>query len=314
MTGAPTRALPRTVVGVDIGGTKTCAAVIDDTGVVLARSESGTPGPDGRKALLHNVVERINEVIRVTGAEPLAVGVGAAGVIDSRAGVVVSSTDVLKGWAGTPVAAELRRATGLPTTVDNDVHAHALGEVWRGAAKGVDQVLYVAVGTGVGASWVHRGWVRHGARNAAGHLGHVPAPDASGLRCVCGGEGHLEAIAAGPAICRAVTRRTGAPFDRLQDVVRRALEGPGPARDELLRGAHALGSVVGGAVNLLDPDMVVLGGGVVAAGDVWWQPMLEALRRELLPATRDVAVVPSSLGADAALVGAARLAWRSLDG
>lgn len=313
MTGPHPGAM-RLVVGLDIGGTKTSAALVDSAGVVRARSSSPTPGGAGRKALLDNAVRAVKEVAGQSPVAPVALGVGSAGVIDATSGTVVSATDVLRGWAGTPLAAELQAATGIRTAVDNDVHAHAMGELWTGAGRDVASLLYVAVGTGVGASWVQDGKVWHGARHVAGHLGHIPSPSASGLACVCGGSGHLEAIAAGPAICRAFTRRTGATVDRLQDVVRLAAEGSRPAQETLVQGARALGSAVGGAVNLLDPEVVVIGGGVAQAGEVWWQPMLDALRHELLPATATVAVLPSALGSDAALVGAARLAWEAIDG
>lgn len=302
------------VVGLDIGGTKTSAAVVDESGAVLARFSAPTPGQEGRESLLRNASRVVAEVVRAGGIRPLALGVGSAGVIDSTTGTVVSATDVLRGWAGTPVAAALQEATGLRTTVDNAVHAHAVGEAWVGAAKGVDSVLYVAVGTGVGATWLHDGEVWHGARHVAGHLGHIPSPEASGLRCVCGGEGHLEAIAAGPAICRALARRTGRQTSSLQDVVEAAANGDAPAAYVLTQGARALGAAVGGTVNLLDPHMVVIGGGVAGAGEGWWQPMRAALRAELLPATHDVVVHPSALGADAALIGAARLGWEALRG
>lgn len=295
------------VVGVDLGGTKTNAALIDRSGRILRRATAATPG-DGGPGLIVRTVGRLVEEVSAD-AHPLALGVGSAGVIDHVRGEVVSATSVLRDWAGTPIRRVLEQWTGLPVAVDNDVHTHALGEIWRGRAREVRSVLLVAVGTGVGASLVLDGQVWHGSRHVAGHLGHVASPSADGRACVCGGSGHLESVAAGPAICAEVARRTGAPVARLQDVVRAADAGSAIEIDALRHGAVALGVAVGGVVNLLDPQLVLVTGGVAGAGPTWWTAMEEALRAELLPAIADLAVRGSELGPDAALLGAARLAF-----
>ncbi|NYJ74322.1 ROK family protein [Allobranchiibius huperziae] len=298
------------VIGVDLGGTKTNAALIDRDGRVLRRATAATPGQRGPEEIVRTVGHLVEEV--GADAHPLALGVGSAGVIDQVRGEVVSATSVLRDWAGTPIRRVLEQWTGLPVAVDNDVHAHALGEIWRGRGREAHSMLLVAVGTGVGASLVLDGQVWHGARHVAGHLGHIASPYADGRECVCGGWGHLESVAAGPAICAEVARRTGEPVARLQDVVRAAAGGSGVETDALRQGALALGVAVGGVVNLLDPQLVVITGGVAAAGPSWWSAMDQALRDELLPATADVAVLDSELGADAALLGAARLAFERI--
>jgi len=293
-------------VGVDLGGTKTTAALVDPQGRVIRRATSATPGADGPDAILEVTCGLIAQV--ATGAAPLGVGVGAAGVIDHRTGTVRSSTSVLRNWTGTPVRDRIADATGLPTVVVNDVHAHALGEAWVGAAAGADSMLMVAVGTGIGASFVRGGEVWFGAHDVAGHLGHIPVAAAATRSCVCGRAGHLEAVAAGPAICVLYGERTGEYVHAAQEVVQRAAAGSADALAVLTSGARALGEAVGGAVNLIDPAMVVIGGGVAGAGELWWRPMETALRQQLLPATEQVSVRASMLGADAALAGAASLA------
>ncbi|MBO1754550.1 ROK family protein [Allobranchiibius sp. CTAmp26] len=295
------------VVGVDLGGTKTNAALIDREGHILRRATSRTPGRGGPGEIVRTVGRLVEQVGRH--AHPLGVGVGSAGVIDHVRGEVVSATSVLRDWAGTPIRQVLEQWTGLPVVVDNDVHTHALGELWRGRAREVHSMLLVAVGTGVGASLVLDGEVWHGARHVAGHLGHIVSAYADGRPCVCGGWGHLESVASGPAICAEVARQTGEPVDRLQDVVHAADAGSAIETDALRQGALALGVAVGGVVNLLDPQLVVVTGGVTGAGPSWWTAMDRALRAELLPATRDVPVLDSELGADAALLGAARMAF-----
>src|SRR5690606_30724354 len=174
------RAAVSLVVGLDIGGTKTAAGVVDRSGAVLAAETRATPAADGPGAILGAAAELVRALDGRRGIVA-AVGVGSAGVIDPRTGRVLSATGTLAGWAGTDLRGELSRRLGLPVEVANDVHAHALGEQWRGAAAGRRDVLLVAVGTGVGASVVLDGRVRYGAHAVAGHAGHVPSGAAAGL-------------------------------------------------------------------------------------------------------------------------------------
>ncbi|MER5322704.1 ROK family protein [Streptosporangium roseum] len=301
------------VVGVDIGGTKTSAGLVDSSGTLLAVRTQPTPAAQGPAAVLDTAVGLVGEVASGAG-EITAVGVGSAGVVDPRRGVIVSATDAITGWAGTDLRGEVSRRLGLPVAVDNDVHAHALGEQWRGAAAGYADVLLVAVGTGIGASVVLGGRVLRGAHSVAGHAGHVPAVAAAGRPCPCGGHGHVEAVASGPAMlaeyrgraAAAVLEPSGAPG--LADVARLAAEGDRIAVSVLTGGAAALGSTIGGLMNVIDPEVVVVGGGVAACGELWWQALREGIAAEVLPALREVPVGPAALGGDAALLGAARMA------
>ncbi|MEV4837392.1 ROK family protein [Nonomuraea sp. NPDC049486] len=237
-----------------------------------------------------------------------AVGVGSAGVVDPGRGVVVSATGALVGWAGTDLRGELSRRLGVPVVVGNDVHAHALGEQWRGAAAGREDVLLVAVGTGVGASVMLGGRVRHGAHAVAGHAGHVPVAAAAGRPCPCGGQGHVEAVASGPALIGEYRRRGGTDAADLAGVARLAAAGDPLAADVLAEGGAALGSLIGGLMNVIDPEIVVIGGGVAGCGEPWWRPLRAAIAAEVLPALRDVPVEPAALAGAAALLGAARMA------
>ncbi|GAA1713608.1 ROK family protein [Nonomuraea bangladeshensis] len=294
------------VVGLDIGGTKTAAGLVDPSGELLETATRPTPGAEGREAILTTAAGLVRSLLRdgVT-----TVGVGSAGVIDPVRGVVVSATSALAGWAGTDLRGELSRGLGLPVAVDNDVHAHALGELWRGAAAGRADVLLVAVGTGVGASLVLGGRVRHGAHAVAGHAGHVPVAAAAGLPCPCGGQGHVEAVASGPALLGAYRRRAGTETPGgLAEVARLAAAGDPVAAEVLATGATALGQAIGGLMNVLDPEIVIVGGGVAGCGEPWWGPLRAAVAAETLPALRDVPVRPAALSATAALLGAARLA------
>lgn len=296
-------------IAADLGGTKIAAAVVDAMGRIESRRSVPTPAAEGSEAILNAVSGVIGSLLTAELREQLAgVAVASAGVIDLESGAVTSATDILAGWAGTPVAAALRDRLSLPVVVLNDVHAHALGEACRGAGVGHGSVLLVAAGTGLGGGFVSGGMILTGEHHAAGHLGHVPCEEASGLICSCGVEGHLECIASGGGLVTAAGRR----YPTAALISQAASEGDSFARDLVGRSGTALGRAIGGWANLLDPGLVVVTGGLADAGELWWGPLQEAAAAEALPVARPL-IVPSSLGADAALVGAAEYArsiWR----
>ena len=298
------------VAAVDIGGTKTAAALVAASGEVLARASAPTPGRDGPDAVLTTAADLVQRLRAGSAATAVAgLGVGSAGVVDAATGRVLSATDVLSGWAGTDLRGELGSRLGMPVVVVNDVHAHALGESARGSGAGHETVLFVAVGTGIGASFVVGGRVLAGAHSVAGHAGHQPSPYAAKLPCTCGGSGHLEAIASGPALVAEYHRRGGTLVSDLRDVSALAAQGDPVAAEVVVLGGAAVGSALGGLVNVLDPHAVVVGGGVTALGETWWSALREAFCADALPVLADVPVLESALGADAPLVGAARLVW-----
>ncbi|MCK1806058.1 MULTISPECIES: ROK family protein [Micromonospora] len=298
------------VAALDIGGTKTIAALVTASGEVVGRHSAPTPGRSGAAAVLDTAAGLVEKLRADAPGVVRALGVGSAGVIDSGSGLVLSATDVLTGWTGTDLRGDLGRRLGVPVTVVNDVHAHALGEARHGVAAGYDTVLYVAVGTGVGASFVLGDTVLAGAHSAAGHAGHQPSAYAGTLPCTCGGRGHLEAIAAGPALTAEYVRRTGRPVADLRAVAALAAGGDETARDVVRLGGTAVGSAVGGLVNVLDPAAVVIGGGVTGLGEPWWRALRDAVPAETLPGLAGVPVLASTLGPDAPLLGAASLAWK----
>lgn len=299
------------VVGVDLGGTKTAAALVWPEGRTGALSTIATPAADGPDRILDAVADLVTSVAGATMIS--SVGVGSAGLIDAARGVVVSSTDAIPGWPGTPIAdgltGRLERSwrRRVPTVVENDVDAHALGEAWLGAGRGAASLLLVTAGTGIGAGIVVGGRLLRGAHHGAGEIGHLPAPGAEGLRCACGRTGHLEAIAAGPAVARRFAVLTGIQADA-QEVAARAEAGDDVAVRVLTDAATALGRGLAGLVTTLDPAVVALGGGLAGAGELWWSAVETALRADLIDVLQTVQLVRPQLGAYAAILGAARRA------
>ncbi|GAB2746770.1 ROK family protein [Sinomonas soli] len=302
-------------IGVDLGGTKTAAGLVSAEGELLFGGAVPTPSREGASAVVRTMVALVRRLLdraEAEGISPTALGVGAAGVIDAEAGVVRSSTEAITDWAGTRLAAEAAEGTGLPTTAVNDVHAHAVGEAWRGAGAGTSSSLLLAFGTGVGASFTLDGRPLLGHRWVAGHAGHIASPFAyqarTPLPCVCGGAGHLEAIASGPGLYQAYLRLGGTTATDARAVARLAHTGDRPAAKALELAAAAAGQALGGIANLLDPEAVIVTGGLAEGGPLWWEAMERAFHTEVLPPLRHMPVRPAGLGASAAILGAARLA------
>ncbi|MFF1384024.1 ROK family protein [Arthrobacter sp. NPDC058288] len=305
-------------IGVDLGGTKTAAGVVSAAGEVLFSETIPTLSRDGGEAILDATAALVSGLMsqaRAQGLDVAGVGVGSAGVIDAGRGVVVSATDAILGWAGTELAAGLAsrlRLTPESVRAVNDVHAHALGESWTGAAAETASSLLVAFGTGVGGSFVLAGSPVLGHRYVAGHVGHLASPFAysrgRALPCVCGRAGHVEAIASGPAIREAYVRLGGSPdVPDTRAVFALAHDGDAAATTAVRDAAVAAGQAVGGLANVLDPELVVVSGGLADAGEPWWKPMEAALRAELLAPLAGLPVRPAALGNTAAVIGAASL-------
>ena len=300
----------RPCLGVDIGGTKTRVGLVDADHRVLDVGEAPTPARDGPRAVLE-VVAGLGRALAGRWADVVACGVGTAGVVDPAAGTVVASTDAIAGWAGVPIVQQLSALLDLPVRVDNDVNVFALGETAGGAARGRAHVLAVTVGTGVGGAFVLRGRLWRGAHHNAGEIGHLPVPGFGDRRCTCGADGHLESVSAGPAMAARYGRLTGEAVG-FAEVARRAEAGDGPAVTVVEEGGGVLGQLLAGLVNAVDPESVVVGGGVATPAGRYWAAAERHFRRHLLPAVAGVPLLPARLGNDAVVVGAAQLARRGL--
>lgn len=310
------------VLAVDIGGTKTAVALVDRAGTILDTVLAPTPALEGPDAVIDTVrnlaatlLERSDGSVRVQG-----IGVAAAGVVNVREGSIVSSTDTMADWAGTSVVTRIRSALGdrcepgYSVHVQNDADAHATGEYSYGAAVGASSALVVAVGTGVGAGIIIDGRVLRGARHVAGEIAHVPTPGAEHLRCPCGRVGHLEAIGSGVGLHRHYLSLGGDPAAAdARSVIDRARSGDELARRAIHDSATAVGRAIAATVTLLDPERVIVTGGVADIGDDWWHPMVDSFHAEVIDALQDVPVLPGLLGGRAPLLGAAGSAWEALE-
>lgn len=299
---------PATRLGIDIGGTKTAVAVFDEHDAVLARATAATPARNGAAAVVAGVLELAARVLAepaAVGARLVAIGVGTAGVVSPDGRSIAAATEALPGWAGTPLATLLEDALSAPTSLIGDVQAFLAGELAAGAALGARGAVGVMAGTGIGGAIAVEGVVVRGRHGAAGHIGHLPVAAAEGHRCPCGARGHVEAVASGPAMTALLRREPAhAGVRDLRAVAAAAAGGDEAARAVLRRGGEALGAALAGVVNTVDPDVVVLAGGVLDAGP-WYEAALRAeLSALALPLLSGTRVVRAALGADAVLLGA----------
>lgn len=308
------------VVGVDLGGTKILTALVDLRGSVAGRVREATPqtGPDAVVEVIVGSVRRLLTDAGIDAAAIRGVGVGAPGPADPASGVVFEPPN-LTGWHDVPLAAMLTSRLAVKTYVENDANAAAVGERWAGAGRGVDDLIYITISTGIGGGLIFGGRLYHGVSGTAGEVGHMVI-EPGGPRCPCGRMGCLEALASGTSIARdaraAVASGQATTLSTLEpkalwaaDVARAARDGDPLARELFARAARYVGIGVANLVNLLNPAMVIIGGGVAKAGDLLFAPVRRIVTQEAFERPgAAVRIVPAALGDDVGAVGAAAVA------
>jgi len=306
-------------VGIDLGGTQLRVAVADDRGRLKTVVRHPTEAHRGRQHLIDRIVAAVGEALEADGTAPRhvrALGIGLPGPVDPSAGLVISPAN-LPGFRNVPLNRILTRATGIPSFLHHDAHLAALGEHRRGAGRGASEMIYVTVSTGIGAGLVLRGELYAGAHGIAGEVGHIVL-QRNGPLCTCGQRGDLEAIASGTGIARAARELApGTPGSALhglehphaEDVVRAARTGDELATSILENAGTYLGVAMGTLVNLFNPQLIVLGGSVIKAGNLLLRPMRRSMNASSWKAARrGLRIVRPALGDDAGLIGAVEYA------
>ncbi len=304
-----------TAVGLDVGGTKIAAARVAADGTILARERLDTPADD-MAATLEAMVSAARSVM--TG-DVVAVGIGAAGLVESATGVLRFAPNLA--WRDAPLVAHVGEALGLRVFADNDANVAAWGEYRFGAGRGHACMLMVTVGTGIGGGIVAGGELYRGAHGFAAEIGHIIVePD--GPACGCGNRGCWEQVASGQAIARSgsaeASRDPGGAIARAaagatvtgRHVTEAARAGDAAAAAILTEVGRRLGEGLAGLANVLDPSLIVVGGGAAEAGDLLLVPARVAFASAIEARSHrpEVPIVGASLGTDAGVVGAATLA------
>jgi glucokinase len=298
------------VIGVDVGGTTVKAGLFDSDGVEYRRSERPTPrhlGPDAVITTTLNAIVELRAQVPQA-ARLLAVGLVVPGVVDAQQGIAVYAANL--GWRQLPLRQIVADAVGLPVILDHDVRAAGLAELELGAARGLQEVLFVALGTGVAAAVITRGQVSAGATGRAGELGHLPVfPE--GEWCACGQRGCTETYASAAALSRRFSAASGIADVPAHDVISRAAAGA-PLADGIFNDAiTALGRALVNYVLLMDPQLILIGGGMAASGAVLLDPLTREVQAGL--AWRPAPTISKGrFAGDAGRRGAGILAWHAL--
>jgi len=316
------------ILGIDLGGTKILTSVINSQGEMLSRDHSITPaakGPEGVIQAIHASAQRAVEGASITMDRITAVGVGAPGLADGKAGILFTSPN-LPGWKDIPLRDILQEKFKKRAFLINDGNAAALGEYYFGAAKGTFHFIYVTISTGIGGGIVVDGKVLQGSRGFAGEIGHMTIAD-KGPPCHCGNRGCWEALASGTALAKAARKRieTGADttilslaegkIDKVtaQTVQSAAEKGDPLANQLILKTAYYFGVGLANLVNIFNPEMIVIGGGLSNMGNRLLKPAYEeAQKRAFEQAYRTVRFLRAALGRNSGVLGAAAFAFDEL--
>lgn len=302
------------VVGVDIGGTKLATVVADTTGNILNKVRKPTLAEKGPEYALQLLFDMVHETIGLAGLERTAIsaiGVSCGGPLDTKTGIVYSPPN-LPGWDALPLKAQLESEFQIPVTIENDANASALAEYRFGGGRGYNAVLYMTMSTGIGGGIVLDGQVYHGANDSAGEVGHqILLPD--GPPCGCGKRGCLEALCSGPAIARraqAAVRNERAAATALLDlaggrieavksehVLEAARRGDDLALQLVEETGYYMGWGIANLVNILNPDIVLLGTIAIAAGDLLLNPIRKTVAEFAMTRPAEaVKIAPAQLG------------------
>ena len=316
---------PRWIAGVDIGGTNVRVGLVPFEGGMpgVVRQERTVP-ERGPAHVVTRVGDMLQSAVGEVGQGVVAgIGVGCPGPLDREAGVVLETPNL--GWRNVPLRGLIAEATGLPVTLDNDANCAAYGEWWLGAGRGAERLIGLTLGTGIGGGIVMGGEIYHGASDAAGEVGHMSV-DYNGRVCACGSRGCVEAYASGPGIAaRAVEGLGEGAESRITAIVANgggrvtarlvceaAAAGDAYATRILTETARILAVAVANLINLLNPDIIVVAGGVTAAGDHLFGPLREEVRRRAFPsAVAACRIVPAQLPGTAGMIGAAGIFKRA---
>ena len=327
----------RLVVALDLGGTKLAGALLDRSGKILRRMSVSVDGasamaPVRQMVEIARALARDNEnrklkignrahgkkraKMQLEKPEIAAVGVAVPGLV-RRGGTVWAPN--LKGWTKMPLARRLRGELGVPVMVESDRNAAVLGETWRGAARGKNDVIVLMIGTGIGAGILSGGRLVRGAHELSGCMGWMTEREEYGEDAARVGQ--LESLAAGPGIARAAERELSRGVESLlreipteartaQEVAASARRGDMLSIEVFLEAGRLLGYGVANLVSLFDPEMVVIGGGLARASDLYLDALKKAMKERAQPISgKNVRLAMSRLGGDANLLGAARVAW-----
>jgi len=316
------------ILGVDLGGSKILTAVVRSGGEILSSDESATRATQGREIVIQSILDSAHSAVKeanYTIAEISAVGIGAPGISNPEAGILFTSPN-LPGWRNVLLRDIIQNELDKKTFLINDANAAALGELYFGAAQGTHNFIYITLSTGIGGGIVINGKIYTGAIGTAGEVGHMTIDD-NGPLCNCGNKGCWEALASGTALAREAKRRIreGAKTSVLKyvdgdaeeitaQIIHSAAEqGDKLAKDLIARTGYYVGVGIANLINIFNPELIVIGGGLSNIGDMLLKPAFkEAAERSYKEAFQAVRFVSAGLGRNSGVLGAAAFALQQM--
>ena len=313
------------VLGVDIGGTKLAVGIADELGALVFSERIPSNPTEAAEPTLGRLVDLCRRAIAESGVPVVAAGVGCVGPLDQKTGYVIRPVN-LPGWKDVALVDTLRNALGIPVYLDNDANAAALGEHRFGAGRGVRNMVYLTISTGIGGGIIIDNHLYQGENGNAGELGHMSV-NYAGRPCGCGNLGCIEAYASGTAIAARTREAVAAApsaaeapillslsggIDKInsQHVIEAARRGDPIALKIWDETIVALGSCMVSVINIFNPSRIVLGGGVTHAGDLLFNPLRRQTKKHAIPMLHDICdIVPAKLGDQVGVLGAVAVAW-----
>ena len=294
------------ILSIDIGGTAVKMGLVDHEGAIHARHEASVCFDHYQTPILTTVIREAQAFLAREGAQIEGIGVSATGQVDDRAGAVIGTNGKIPHYEGAQIKRDMEAAFGVPVFALNDANAAALGECFAGRAKGVQNVLMVTLGTGVGGGIVLGGRIFGGTRGIAGELGHFTLYQ-DGPRCPCGKRGCFESYAATTALVRRAKEATGEADMNGRIVFSRAADGDQAMLAVLSAWIDDIAAGISGLVHIFNPQMVLIGGGVSAQEALLIAPLRERVLRSVMPRFAEcLQLEAATLGNDAGMIGAAR--------
>ena len=318
------------VLAIDLGGTKIITAIISNKGQMLAREHCLTLADEVPPSVINRILSAIGRLLGQRGINSSQLGsisIAAAGAINVDKGLVTSSPN-LPGWHNIPLRDIIKEKYGITTFLINDANAAALGEHHFGAGKGVDNLIYLTISTGIGGGIIINGKLYSGLCGSAGEIGHMTI-DVNGPRCNCGNIGCWEMLASGTAVAKEAIRRISqGESSSLTEIVGGKIEnitaekismaaqgGDSLASEVILTAATYLGVGMVNLVNIFNPEMIIVGGGMAKMGNLLLNPARQVVRERAFPlSAQAVRIVPAQLGDDAGAFGAAAFAFQQQTG
>lgn len=293
------------VIGIDIGGTKINACLIDDKGNIVERHMLDTEASKGRDVVLDNIKKSIDSLSK---EDAVAIGIGTPGFIDSKNGIITFAGNI-NGWTGFNLKEAVEDYTNLPVFVENDANIALIAEKWLGACKDSENVVMITLGTGLGGAVITKnGGLLTGAHFQGAELGHILLHP-GGNYCTCGQYGCAEAYCAGPAISEDYFRLTGKRLNgkEIFDLV----DVDEKAKEVLENYQSNLGYFLTTLRNIFDPDVIVIGGGIINSKNIWWDGMIDNFKK-YCNKPYNIDIRPAKFLNDAGAIGAAKIAFERM--